>query len=417
MLRGLRTLIVGREGETSTMLDHDRLGNPLAPPSHELIPWEEAPVRHSYEDVQKKLRAELLDNIETARTTVQQELARLRRTGNSADHHALIAELEHRLNELSGLRADVQRAKSPGALENLYARIAEVTASVGERTAAIATTQAGFTLTAISHAEYQSATVELDRRVAQSYAAEAPHLAYAHDIAKRYGIDITPFTHERKGLESERDEARKKGDKLGERMSDALIAHNTYNTLATELDHIKDPEARRRHLDEMRAQQKIIDERTSATAAQAELDARRKATQQNLSPDEAKSFIERFKNEQLQKLDGRARTQKGADKANEIRRRLSPRDLTSNEHGDETPAAIADLAPHVQTEIQQAASAIRKTEAATDAEMELSAKPTTQSAIQGSSQIKPATLPEQHERVETPKTPKKAEAGKGNAVG
>jgi hypothetical protein len=403
--------------EAPLSLDHDKFGNPLAPPSYELIPRDEATVLPSYESVQKKLRAGLLDTIESARSAVQQELARLRRTGNSGDHHALIAELEHRLNELSGLRADVQRAKSPGSLENLYARVAEATASVGERTAAIATTQAGFTLTAISRAEYQSATAELDRRVAQSYAAEAPHLAYAHDIAKRYGIDITPFTQERKGLESERDEARKKGDKLGERMADALIAHNTYNTLATELDHIKEPDARRRHLDEMRAQQKIIDERTSAAAAQAELDTRRKATQQNLSPEDAKNFIDGFKKQKLQELDNRSKGLKGADKANEIRRRLSPRDLTSNEHGDEAPAAIADLAPHLQTEIQRAASAIRRTEEATDAEMELSAKPTSQSATQERSQIKPAGSPEQHEKVETPKTPKVTEAGKSNAIG
>ncbi len=423
ILRELRSLVGRREGDKPIVLDHDRWGNPLAPPSYELIPWNEAPILPSHEAVDKKLRAKTLDIIETARTSVRQELATLRRTGNSADHHALIAQLEHRLTELEGLRTQVQNANGTTFLLHLQALATAAAHGGSDQSASAAATQAGYTFAALSYTEYQRATAELDQRIAQSYAAEAPHLAYAHDVAKRYGIDISGFTQERKTLESERDEARRKGDKLAERTADALIAHNTFNTLATELDHIKEPEARRRHLDEMRAQQKIVDERRTALAAQVELEARRQATDRNLTPDQAKTFIDDFKKQKLQEFDDRTKTLKGADKAEAARallesmhRAANTTEISKIEPPKETSALVASLSPEARAQAQRAASALRAADEGPDAEPSLSTNPARHGANPEPSKIALSTAADAHEKVETPKTPSKADSGKSTGI-
>jgi hypothetical protein len=366
-------------------------------------------------------RADLARAIEAAKRQLEIELAALRRGDPANQNIGALERGEAKLRQLDGLLDRL--TKAPGAmLADLRTEIGGAVAAssgIAAQAGAAASFTSSYTMAqlTITHAEYLRATAALDRKMAQSYAAEAPHLAYAHETARRYGIDITPFTQERKTLESERDDAHKKGDKLAERTADALIAHNTYNTLAAELDHIKEPDARGKHIEQMRAQQRIIDERSAARAAQAELDARRAATEKNLAPEEAKSFIERFTKERLDQYQNSVGRLHGTAKANEIRRRLSPRDLSANERDDETFKSIADLAPNVQADIQRAVSAIRKTEEATDAEMELSAKPARHTAAQEPSQIKAARVPEQHEKVETPKTPMaKNDTGKAASI-
>jgi hypothetical protein len=367
---------------------------------------------HTHSDSEQATRTQLKDSVEAAKRNLEIELAALRRAEPANMNLSALERGEGKLRQLDAL-LDRLAGASPGAM--LAALGAEVSAAVATssgvaaQTGSTASSAVGY-MTSISQAEYQRATAEWDRKIAQSYAAEATHLAYAHDIAKRYGIDISGFNQERKELESERDEARKKGDKLGERMADALVAHNTFNTLATELEHISDPEARRRHLDEMRAQQKIVDERTAAVSAQAELDGRRHATQQNMSPEQAKTYIDGFKKQKLQEFDDLAKQLKGADTGEAVRRIILPKDASLNQRSGNAPSSIAELGPHVQSEIQRAASAIRRTEEATDAEMALSPK-------SEPSQIRPASSPEQHQKVEAPKTPKVTEAGTSKVLG
>jgi len=380
-----------------------------------------APAARNAVSAEDTARADLARAIEAAKRQLEIELAALRRADPANQNIGALERGEAKLRQLDGLLDRL--TKAPGAmLADLRAEIGVAVAAssgIAAQAGAAASFTGSYTMAqlTITQAEHLRATAELDRKIAQSYAAEAPHLAYAHETARRYGIDISAFTAERKTLESERDDARKKGDKLAERTADALIAHNTYNTLAAELDHIKEPDARGKHIEQMRAQQKIIDERRASLEAQAELDARRKATEQNLSGDEAKSFIDGFKQRKLEEFDGRARSQRGADKAEQIRRRLSAGDLTSNERDRDSITPIAELAPNVQAEIQRAASAIRKADQATDDELELTATPARQSSAPTPSRITPASSSEQHEKVEAPKTPTaKNDTGKAASI-
>lgn len=366
-------------------------------------------------------RAQLVHVVEAAKKDLEIELAALRRADPANMNLSAVERGETKLRQLDAL-LDRLASAPPGAI--LAALRAEVGVAVAAssgvvvQTSAAASSVASYTMAqiSISQDEYRRATAELDRKVAQSYAAEAPHLAYAHDIAKRYGIDISAYQNERKTLDSERDEARKKGDKLGERTADALIAHNTFNTLAAEYDRITDPEARRRHINEMLSQQKIIDERAAAIAAQAELNARRAATEKNLPPDQAKTFIEQFKKERMEEYDSRVRGLNGAGKGDAIRRIIAPGNLSANEPNVDTPNSVTGLSPDVRAAVEQAASTIRAADKAADAEFELN--PGVRTDVRSaSSKIALSTTTDAHEKVEPPKTPvAKRDTGKATTV-
>jgi hypothetical protein len=367
--------------------------------------------------------------VESAKQELEIELAALRRVDPASTNLNALAQGEAKLRQLDALREKIMNPGSGVTLANLRA---EVTVAVAASSTAVAqagaasSTASTYNLAQISlsQADYRRATAEIDRKIAQSYAEEGHHLAYAHDVAKRLGIDISGFTHERKSLVGERDASRSKGDKLGERVADGLIAHNTFNTLATELDHITDPDARRRHIEEMRAQQKIIDERRAAVAAQAELDGRRASTQQGMSPDQAKTYVDEFKNERLQKFDALTRTLKGADKGEAVRPLIAPGARSANERADEIPSAVAALSPEVRAKAQQAAAGIHRaygnsTGAVSDFAMgeETGATPAKHDeTTPAPSKITPARSAEEHAKVEAPKTPNKADTGKGAAL-
>lgn len=246
-------------------------------------------------------------------------------------------------------------------------------------------------------------TADIDRRVAQSYQQENLHLAYAHNVAARYGIDISDYEQERTALESERDAARSKGDKLGERKADALIAQNTYNTLAGETDSITDPADRKKHLDEMRDQERIVEERRTTLAAQIELEAQRKAGELKLSPDDAKTYVAQFKQEKMAEFDQRAGALKGADKGAAAKAELEaeiragvPQPATTAKAATLHPMAAA-LTPEAIVKTREIGARINAAKDTVPGSLDDSSLPPA-----GPSEIKLATSADAHKTVEVP---------------
>jgi hypothetical protein len=260
---------------------------------------------------EQNIRTELLHQIEAAHKEVEGQLRALRDANPDSD---AAKQGQDKLRQLNALRDQlVGGAKGmPSA-----ALRASITSAVAESRAFSSVTSTSGTVqnqTAqlLSMSAYQQAMAEWDRKIAQSYVVESKHLAYAHDIAARYGVDISGYEQERLALESERDGARRKGDKLGERKADALIAQNTVNTLTGESDAITDPVERKKHLTELHDMQRIAEERRAALEAQIELEARRTAALRKLSPAETTSYVAQFKAEQLAEFDSQKIKLKGS---------------------------------------------------------------------------------------------------------
>ena len=109
-------------------------------------------------------------------------------------------------------------------------------------------------------AEYAAATAELDRQIAGTFTIDRDNNALAHVIAKRFGVDLSSYDHEREALEEQRRRAIADGDKVAEREADLLIAENTYNALSAAGEKITDP-GERAALDKAKQQQKEAIER------------------------------------------------------------------------------------------------------------------------------------------------------------
>jgi hypothetical protein len=245
-------------------------------------------------------------------------------------------------------------------------------------------------------------TADIDHRVARSYQQENLHLAYAHNVAERYGIDISGYEQERTALEKERDAARSKGDKLGERKADALIAQNTYNTLAGETDSITNPAERKKHLEEMRDQERIVTEREAALAAQIELEARRTAAERHLSPEETDAYVTQFKQQKLAEYQERVKALHSTPgtAAAQAELKVAVIDGAAKDVPDARAAphpVAASLKPEDHAKVQQAASTIRAgfgTSKNSVDDFDISPP--------ASSSIKMATAPEAHTTVEVP---------------
>jgi hypothetical protein len=305
-----------------------------------------------------------------------------------------------------------------GGAKSVAALRAEITTAVAAVPAfasdvRVATTQA------TSQTDYQRMTADIDRRVAQSYQQENLHLAYAHNVAVRYGIDISGYEQERSGLESERDAARSKGDKLGERKADALIAQNTYNTLASETDSITDPADRKKHLEEMRDQQRIVEERRAALAAQIELEAKRTAAQRHLSPDETATYVAQFRKDQLATFDNRVAGLKGNDQSaaahaeleTALRSGVQTQATSTPQHKTVHPVA-ASLTPEAIAKTREIGARINAAKDTVPGSLDDSSLPPT-----GPSQIKLDTSPDAHKTVEVPPVQSNKDTSADAAVG
>lgn len=339
-------------------------------------------------------RAELLRQIETSAGELESQLAALRYAGSS--NHEFLDQGEARLHQLNALRSQLIGGAQGSVLAALRTAISSAVTDTHAYTAdaRVMIAQSAGMSQALSVADYQRATADIDRRVAQSYVQESINVAYAHDVAARHGIDISSFAHERTALDAERDAARRKGDKLGERRADALIAHNTLNTLTSETDSITDPAERQRHTEAIRDQERIVAARRAALEAQIELEARRRATQLNLAPDEAKAFVADFTKEQLQAFDARLGELKSSNTAIaahielETALRAAVPAVTPEHH-----AITAALTPDMKAKALAVAAKINTTAGSFDG---LSLPPL------GPSEIKLAATADAHKTVEVP---------------
>lgn len=353
------------------------------------------------------VRTDLLREIRTAQQSLASQLAELRQTDVLHLRDDMILQGRAKLLQLNALRDQLVGGAKGIPLAALRANIASAVADTRAYTlgisAATLSAQSGSAAQVLSMAEYQRATTDIDRRVAQSYVAENAHVIYANDIARRYGIDISGYDQERSALESERDEARRKGDKLDERKADALIAQNTLNTLNNETDSITDPAARKKHLDEMRDQQRIVDERRAALAAQIELEATRTAAEQHLSPQDTSTYVNQFKKDKLAEFERRAGALKGGDQATAAHAELETalRSGTSDNAPAKQPVGIhpvaAALTPAARAKALEVATTIRATygtSAGSTDDFGMTSPPP--------SQIKLATTANAHNTVEVP---------------
>jgi hypothetical protein len=364
-------------------------------------------------------RSDLLREIQTAQQSLASQLTELRQADVSHLHDDMISQGGAKLLQLNALRDQLVGGANGVPLAALRANIgsavADTRAYTSSVSAATLSVQNGSTAQVLSMGDYQRATSDIDRRVAQSYVQEGQHLAYAHDIASRYGIDISGYDQERTALESERDTAKRKGDKIGERKADALIAQNTYNTMTGELDGITDPVARKKHLDAMHDQQRIVDERRAALAAQIELEARRTAALRNLSPDETAAYVAQSKSEQLADFDSRRDSLKGSGQSEAARTELKTAVMegASRQAPGTAPVPVlhpvaAALSPDARTASHAAAAKINAAHDTTAGSLEDSGfAPATTSAIVF------AANPDAHKKVEVPQVPAQ---GNSNAV-
>lgn len=362
-------------------------------------------------DAEASLRTELLDQVQAAHKELETQLRALR------DAHPLHPDSETTKQGEAGLaRLNALRDQLVGGAKgvplaalraSITSAIADVRAYTSGMSAAVSTAQSAAAAQGFSMADYARQTADIDRRVAQSYAQENQHLANAHDIASRYGIDISGYEQERAGLESERDAARRKGDKLGERKADALIAQNTCNTMASETDSITDPAERKKHLDELRDMQRIADERRAALAAQIELEAQKTAAERHLSPEDTKSYVAQFKQEQLADFDKRKNALKTPARAEVALTELKTNIVagaSAKMPGDKTPHPMAvALTPDAHAKAQQAAARINAAHDNTAGSLDDSGfAPSTASGI------KLAANSEAHKKVEVPQVPTQA---------
>lgn len=255
-----------------------------------------------------------------AQSDLETRLTDLLNSLRSAPNGLAITQAEAQLRGLALLRRRLDRSDPAG----LVAMRAEITASVAATQVFVQQTLSSSAIKAqvLSMEDYRRGTEEIDRRVARSYVAENRHLADARDIARHYGIDISGYEQERTALEQKRDEAQRKGDKVAERQADALIAQNTYNTMAGETDRITDPQERARHLTAMQDQAMIVAQRRRALEEQIGLEAQREAADQHLSPADANAFVARSEKEQMTQFDARAATLKTSENSDAARTEL-----------------------------------------------------------------------------------------------
>lgn len=335
-------------------------------------------------DPEASLRAELLQRLIEAQAELEESVVQLR-LSLGADS-ALISEGEAQLAALQLLRQHVGNASGAG----LVRLRVEVGAFVSSSQAhAQQTRLATITGDAASlAAAYDTASAALDRRVAATMAEDQRHLAYARDLALRYGIDLDVYEAERERLEAEREAARQRGDKVAERTADVLIAENTYNTMSAAGADIADPGERERHEQELRAQQAIIAERRAVLEAQLALEARRISAERGLHGAQADAFEAAHVREGMDRLDQRSA---------ELETTVDEAVATARAGVVEVEPAcdVPGLSESNREAALEAAQTIRAAFDASTAIDDIDLAP-------ASSTITLSTAPEAHERIEVP---------------
>ena len=161
-------------------------------------------------------------------------------------HHAAGAENKHMAmltetaSHLTALRGQVETARSPYQLAALRLTLAGAVQNAGTAMASVtAGTTAQQQLTARL---YDARMTAAERGLAEISRRDDILFAAADSRAEQLGLDVAFFRNQRRLLEAEAEEARKRGDRFGAVVPEGLLAHNTANMLEDIADRTGQPE-------------------------------------------------------------------------------------------------------------------------------------------------------------------------------
>lgn len=245
-----------------------------------------------HDDSLKALRDDILQQIEAQKSAIERQIHLLHAMQRDHEADGVIAQLQDRLRHLDGLT-------SLGATAGLQ-KLMELSYSLPTQAASTQTTitssaiqaavEHGLYSAEITHEMHQAVTLRLEQAVRATDAANTAHLSNALRSLDQFEAGAH-FRQTQADLEAEREAARKRGDHSAARMADALLGHNTLNAIDRAIELEGDPEqVRQLHIDRAK-QVALIAEREAAMAKQFALDARRQATELDITGKDADAFV------------------------------------------------------------------------------------------------------------------------------
>ena len=208
-------------------------------------------------------RTDMLHVIDGQIAVLSQLIAAHHAAGAENKHMALLTEAA---SHLAALRGQVETARSPYQLASLRLSLAGAVQNAGTAMISVA---AGLTAQQQLAARlYDTRMTAAERGMAEISRRDDILFAAADRRAEQLGLDVEFFRDQRRLLEAEAEEARKRGDRLAAIVPEGLLAHNTANMLEDIADQTGQPEDR----DKANAARKLAAEadRKVRKAAQAE---------------------------------------------------------------------------------------------------------------------------------------------------
>ncbi len=315
----------------------------------------------------------------------------------AGDTGALSADLSNQLASLAALRANITVADTRSLLQLR----ADVTATVAAAGDAVKLAQGVVDKSAGSPPgamAYQQATAALDAKMTVLRNADTKRNDLVHDMARKYGVNLTDYDDEREKLERERLEAIARGDKVAERQTEVLLLDNTRSSMGAVSAAITDPAERKRFEEEQRQAERDAAEARAILAQQLELDGKRLAAEQGLTGKEAESFVANFQAAKLAETD--QRTRRADDIVEPIVTVPTFRALARTVASEEP--IVPATAPR-ETVLPEAPEVTQKAAAAVASSFD---KFTANLSLDLSSSIALSTAPDAHTTVEVPATNK-----------
>ena len=259
-------------------------------------------------EARQKGEQEQRGNIRSRALEAQQKyrdaLDAAKRNGASPD---VLRELETGIDRCGAI-AEEAMTKTHVSISELNQRLRETMNNAEPVAVAVtASTSASSNRTALyaaqlSEQQYAERSADIARSIEHTYAIDHENRSFADNLARKHGIDLTPFDKEREEIERKRKEAEEKGQHLEMLKQSVLEGNNTLNRLYAVPDE-KLTEEERKARDKKAAEQvEINQQRLDAFKQQAELDAQKKMPQ-GLDADPQMKWREDFVKKEMKGLE------------------------------------------------------------------------------------------------------------------
>lgn len=233
-------------------------------------------------------RAALLIRIDQEQAEITRAISAIRTMAPTANDPYLQA-LEMKASSLSAMRQQVESAGSLVELTQLRTQVAEAVRAAGENVQTVQGTtgvvNAAFTTRQLAEATFHARMLSVENTVNGLLRQDAQSFGQTAEMARRFGIDISPYHAERDALLREAEQKEKQGDRYGAITAKTLSVWNTYHTSQEVADAI---DGERYPAEKAAAQRRADEDRARAERAEAEQRKAAEARAANMA--EGKTF-------------------------------------------------------------------------------------------------------------------------------